>query len=81
MKKLRLSLSRLNLSRFQLPSFNLPGGARLWVTLASIGFLLAALAGNARQLLQRAAQPPVGEHAIEPIGGFAHVFQHQHRST
>ena len=33
------------------------------------------------QLLQRAAQPPVGEHAIEPIGGFAHVFQNQHRST
>jgi uncharacterized membrane protein YbhN (UPF0104 family) len=34
------------------PRINLPGGARLWVTLASIGFLLAALAGNARQLLQ-----------------------------
>ena len=33
-----------------LPS--LPGGARLWVGLASAGFLLAALAGNLRQLLE-----------------------------
>ena len=30
----------------------LPGGARLWVSLASAGFLLAALAGNLRQLMQ-----------------------------
>ena len=52
MKRLRLRLLRVNLQRFKLPSLNLPGGARLWVTLASIGFLLAALAGNARQLLQ-----------------------------
>lgn len=29
-----------------------PGGARLWVTLASAGFLLAALLGHGRQLLQ-----------------------------
>jgi len=30
----------------------LPGGAKLWVTLASAGFLLAALLGHGRQLLQ-----------------------------
>jgi len=30
----------------------IPGGARLWISLASAGFLLAALAGNLRQLLQ-----------------------------
>ena len=30
----------------------LPGGARLWVTMASGGFLLAALLGHGRQLLQ-----------------------------
>ena len=35
-----------------LPRPNLPGGARLWVSLASAGFLLAALAGNVQQLLQ-----------------------------
>ena len=36
----------------RLPRPNLPGGARLWVSLASAGFLLAALAGNVQQLLQ-----------------------------
>lgn len=30
----------------------IPGGARLWVTLTSAGFLLAALLGHGRQLLQ-----------------------------
>jgi hypothetical protein len=30
----------------------LPGGARLWITLASAGFLLAALVSHGRQLLQ-----------------------------
>ena len=30
----------------------LPGGARLWISLASAGFLLGVLAGNSRQLLQ-----------------------------
>lgn len=48
----RLQLPQLHLSRLNLPTVNLPGGARLWVMLASAGFLLAALAGNARQLLQ-----------------------------
>jgi uncharacterized membrane protein YbhN (UPF0104 family) len=36
----------------RLPRLNLPGGTRLWVSLASAGFLLAALAGNVQQLLQ-----------------------------
>lgn len=37
----------------RLPSLPpIPGGARLWVSLASAGFLLAALLGNGRQLLQ-----------------------------
>lgn len=35
-----------------LPRPSLPGGARLWITLASGGFLLAAIAGHGRQLLQ-----------------------------
>ena len=35
-----------------LPRPNLPGGARLWVSLASAGFMLAALAGKLQQLLQ-----------------------------
>ena len=30
----------------------IPGGARLWISLASVGFVLAALLGNSRQLLQ-----------------------------
>ncbi|MFM7651884.1 MAG: lysylphosphatidylglycerol synthase domain-containing protein [Vulcanococcus sp.] len=46
------ALPRPNLSRLNLQRFNLPGGARLWVSLASAGFLLAALAGNVQQLLQ-----------------------------
>ena len=46
------ALPRPNLPRFNLPRPNLPGGARLWVSLASAGFLLAALAGNGQQLLQ-----------------------------
>lgn len=45
-------LPRLSLPRLSLPRLNLPGGARLWVSLASAGFLLAALAGNVQQLLQ-----------------------------
>jgi len=39
----------------QLPP--LPGGARLWVTLASAGFLLAALVSHGRQLLQLSLDP------------------------
>ncbi len=35
----------------------LPGGARLWVTLLSLGFLLAALKGNAEQLLAQRLDP------------------------
>ena len=34
----------------------LPGGARLWITLASAGFLLAALVSHGRQLLQLSLQ-------------------------
>jgi uncharacterized membrane protein YbhN (UPF0104 family) len=32
---------------------SLPGGLRPWITLASLGFVLAALVGNARPLLQQ----------------------------
>lgn len=39
------------------PPIRPPGGARLWVSLASAGFLLAALLGNARQLLQLSLDP------------------------
>lgn len=46
-----LRLDRLAAARWpQLPA--LPGGLRLWVTLLSFGFLLAALMGHGRQLLQ-----------------------------
>ena len=31
--------------------FVLPGGVRRWITLASAGFLVAALLGHGRQLL------------------------------
>jgi len=35
----------------------LPGGLRPWITLASLGFVLAALLGNARPLLQLGLDP------------------------
>lgn len=35
----------------------LPGGSRLWVTLLSLGFVLAALRGNAEQLLAQRIDP------------------------
>ena len=41
----------------RLPRLSLPGGAALWVGLTSAGFLLAALIGNARQLLQLSLDP------------------------
>lgn len=40
-----------------LPEPKLPGGTRIWVSLASAGFLLAALIGNGRQLLQLSLDP------------------------
>ncbi len=39
----------------QLPP--LPGGAALWITLLSFGFLLAALVGHGRQMLQLSLDP------------------------
>ena len=39
----------------QLPP--LPGGAKLWVTLASAGFLLAALLGHGRQFTTHLIRP------------------------
>ena len=38
-----------------------------------------AAKADAPQLLQGAAQAPVGEHAIEAIGRFAHVLEDQDR--
>jgi uncharacterized membrane protein YbhN (UPF0104 family) len=38
--------------RFALGAWPLPGGLRRWVTLASAGFLLAALLGHGQQLLE-----------------------------
>ncbi|MFM7267334.1 MAG: UPF0104 family protein [Cyanobium sp.] len=35
----------------------LPGGVRLWITLASLGFVLAALLSHGRQLLQQGLDP------------------------
>lgn len=32
---------------------------------------------DAGQLLQPTAQPPVGEHALDSVWRFAHVFEHQ----
>jgi uncharacterized membrane protein YbhN (UPF0104 family) len=40
------------LRRVPRPQLVLPGGSRLWVTMASAGFLLSALVANGRQLLQ-----------------------------
>ncbi|MCT0219690.1 flippase-like domain-containing protein [Synechococcus sp. CS-1329] len=39
------------------PWLRLPGGARFWVTLLSLGFLLAALRGNTEQLLAQRLDP------------------------
>ena len=39
---------------------------------------LKAAKAKARQLLQGATQAPVGQQAIDAIGGFANVFQQQH---
>lgn len=49
----RLAALRVGLGR--LPS--LPGGLRPWITLASLGFVMAALLGNARPLLQLGLDP------------------------
>lgn len=40
------------LPRWGLPRWSLPGGMRPWITLASFGFVLAALITHGRQLLQ-----------------------------
>ena len=40
---------------FRLPS--LPGGISLWITLLSLGFLLAALFGHGRAMLQLSLDP------------------------
>jgi uncharacterized membrane protein YbhN (UPF0104 family) len=48
-----LAALRARLGR--LPS--LPGGLRPWITLASLGFVMAALLGNARPLLQLGLDP------------------------
>lgn len=46
------------MKRFNLPELPaLPGGLRLWVSLLSFGFLLAALVGNGSQLLQQRLDP------------------------
>jgi uncharacterized membrane protein YbhN (UPF0104 family) len=50
-------LPRLPLPVLQLRALSLPGGAGLWFGLASAGFLLAALIGNARQLFQLSLDP------------------------
>ncbi|MCP9799432.1 lysylphosphatidylglycerol synthase domain-containing protein [Synechococcus sp. RedBA-s] len=39
------------------PWLRLPGGARFWVTLLSLGFLLAALKGNTEQVLAQRLDP------------------------
>jgi uncharacterized membrane protein YbhN (UPF0104 family) len=36
---------------------HLPGGVRLWITLASLGFVLAALVSHGRQLVQQGLDP------------------------
>ena len=36
-----------------------------------------AAAGHPRQLLQQACAAPLGQHPINPVGRFAHIFQHQ----
>ena len=40
------------LRRLPLPTLRLPGGLRPWITCLSLGFVLAALLGHGRQLLQ-----------------------------
>jgi uncharacterized membrane protein YbhN (UPF0104 family) len=63
LERLRTALARwrdhprrgLSLQRLKLPA--LPGGLRPWITLASLGFVVAALVGNARPLLRQGLDP------------------------
>lgn len=36
-----------------------------------------AAKGKTRQLLERTAEPPVGEHPVDAVGGLTHVFKHR----
>ena len=47
-----LTLPGLKGAGLRLPSLSLPGGLRPWITCLSLGFVLAALLGHGRQLLQ-----------------------------
>lgn len=47
-----LALPRLQEMARRLPPLTLPGGLRPWITCLSLGFVLAALLGHGRQLLQ-----------------------------
>lgn len=47
-----LALQGLRAGALRLPKLSLPGGLRPWVTCLSLGFVLAALLGHGRQLLQ-----------------------------
>jgi hypothetical protein len=47
-----LTLPGLKAAGLRLPRLSLPGGLRPWITCLSLGFVLAALLGHGRQLLQ-----------------------------
>lgn len=47
-----LGLSGLQAAARRLPRLTVPGGLRPWITCLSLGFVLAALLGHGRQLLQ-----------------------------
>ena len=47
-----LALPGLRTAGLRLPKLSLPGGLRPWITCLSLGFVLAALLGHGRQLLQ-----------------------------
>jgi hypothetical protein len=40
---------------------------------------LEAAEGQSRQLLQGPGQPPVGQHPVDAVRRFAHIFEQQHR--
>jgi hypothetical protein len=50
-----------------------------WLIGAAVGLLpsLETAEADPRKLLQGSAQPPVGQHALDPVRSLAHVLQHQ----
>jgi uncharacterized membrane protein YbhN (UPF0104 family) len=62
------ALGRFLKSRPSIPRLGLPGGISLWVTLLSLGFLLAALLGHGRAMLQLSLDPQGWSWLVLAVG-------------